>query len=113
MLLPFSNSSICPRRIACLLEGEIFSLDIPSHRTSPITGIAPVLANRGKHGWVHLALDLSQVSAKQTFHEWATHHRLLGLGQVLLRAATRQGQIAKYGREGSGVQLDSDSFSLL
>jgi hypothetical protein len=53
MLLPFSNSSICPRRIACLLEGEIFSLDIPSHRTSPIAGIAPVLANSGKHCWVH------------------------------------------------------------
>jgi hypothetical protein len=53
MLLLFSNSRICPRRIACLLEGEIFSLDIPSHRTSPITGIAPVLANSGKHCWVH------------------------------------------------------------
>jgi len=31
-------------------------------------------------------------------------HRLLGLGESLLRAATRQRQASKYGREGSGFQ---------
>ena len=54
------------------LEGELFSLDIPSHRTSPITGIAPVLANSGKHCWAHWRWACPKF-LRQTFHEWAAH----------------------------------------
>ncbi len=50
------------------------------------------------------------VARNRWFHQTGGFH---SLGEGLLRAATCQGQAAKHGPEGAGVQVDSDSVSLL
>src|SRR5205823_13822248 len=60
-----------------------------------------------------LALGVSQVSQTDLSRVGCALAFLFGLGQSLLRPATRQRQAAEHGPEGSGFQVDPDSISLL